>query len=77
MTNAQNTIYAVKRLMGRKFTHAEVQRQAELAPYQIFEAPNGDAWVEVGGTRDVAARGQRDRPRQDEARSPRRSSASR
>jgi molecular chaperone DnaK len=48
-TNPQNTIYAVKRLMGRKFTAAEVRKQIELAPYKIAEAPNGDAWVEVRG----------------------------
>ncbi len=49
VTNPQNTIYAVKRLMGRKFKAAEVRKQIELAPYRIIEAPNGDAWVEVKG----------------------------
>jgi molecular chaperone DnaK len=53
VTNATNTVYAVKRLMGQKFSHAEVTRQAETAPYKIFEAPNGDAWVRVGG-RDMS-----------------------
>ncbi|MFT3766547.1 MAG: Hsp70 family protein [Minicystis sp.] len=48
-TNPQNTIYAVKRLMGRKHTASEVRKQVELAPYKIVEAPNGDAWVEVRG----------------------------
>ncbi|APR83131.1 Chaperone protein DnaK [Minicystis rosea] len=48
-TNPQNTIYAVKRLMGRKFGASEVRKQIELAPYKIVEAPNGDAWVEVRG----------------------------
>jgi molecular chaperone DnaK len=48
-TNPQNTIFAVKRLMGRKFRAPEVRRQIELAPYKIVEAPNGDAWVEVRG----------------------------
>jgi molecular chaperone DnaK len=47
ITNPENTIYAVKRLMGRKFGDREVQRQIELAPYRIVEAPNGDAWVRV------------------------------
>src|SRR5258708_1614957 len=49
VTNATNTVYAVKRLMGRKFKDEEVQRQIKLAPYKIIEAPNGDAWVGAGG----------------------------
>ncbi|HEY3819373.1 MAG TPA: molecular chaperone DnaK [Polyangiaceae bacterium] len=53
VTNATNTVYAVKRLMGQKFTHPEVARQAETAPYKVFEASNGDAWVRVGG-RDMS-----------------------
>jgi len=48
-TNPQNTIFAVKRLMGRKYSASEVSKQVELAPYKIVEAPNGDAWVEVRG----------------------------
>ena len=48
-TNPQNTIFAVKRLMGRKYQAPEVRKQIELAPYKIVEAPNGDAWVEVRG----------------------------
>ncbi len=48
VTNATNTIYAVKRLMGQKFEHTEVKRQAETAPYKIFGAHNGDAWIRVG-----------------------------
>src|SRR5579883_2538362 len=48
VTNATNTVYAVKRLMGQKFKSAEVQHQARTAAYTIFEAPNGDAWVRVG-----------------------------
>jgi molecular chaperone DnaK len=53
VTNATNTIYAVKRLMGQKATSPEVQRQIRLVPYQIVEAPNGDAWVHVAG-RDMS-----------------------
>jgi molecular chaperone DnaK len=53
VTNPQNTIYAVKRLMGRKFKASEVAKQIELAPYKILEAPNGDAWVQAQG-RDYA-----------------------
>src|SRR5215213_1756516 len=49
VTNPQNTVYAVKRLMGRKFNAREVEKQIELAPYRIAEASNGDAWVEVKG----------------------------
>jgi molecular chaperone DnaK len=45
VTNPEFTIFAVKRLMGRKFSDREVRRQIELAPYRIIEASNGDAWV--------------------------------
>jgi molecular chaperone DnaK len=48
LTNPRNTIYAVKRLMGRKFDSPEVRRARELVPYAISEAPNGDAHVELG-----------------------------
>ncbi len=49
VTNSANTVYAVKRLMGRKWNTSEVKRQRDLAPYRIIESPNGDAWVTVGG----------------------------
>jgi molecular chaperone DnaK len=49
VTNAQNTVYAVKRLMGQKFDAPEVKKQASLVPYKVFGSPNGDAWVHVGG----------------------------
>src|SRR5271165_4371163 len=51
VTNSSNTLYAVKRLMGQKFSNPEVLRQAERAPYEIFAAPNGDAWLKVGDRR--------------------------
>jgi len=47
VTNPENTVYAVKRLMGRKFSDREVRRQIELAPFRIVEADNGDAWVRL------------------------------
>jgi molecular chaperone DnaK len=49
VTNPRNTLYAVKRLIGRKFTEKEVQKDIELMPYTIAAADNGDAWVEVRG----------------------------
>ncbi len=49
VTNPRNTIYAVKRLIGRKFTEKEVQKDIDLMPYKISAADNGDAWVEVRG----------------------------
>ncbi|HQP33789.1 MAG TPA: molecular chaperone DnaK [Polyangiaceae bacterium] len=47
VANPENTVYAVKRLMGRKFADDEVKRQAALAPFKIIEAPNSDAWVRI------------------------------
>src|ERR687896_1857910 len=49
VTNAKNTIYAVKRLIGRKFDEKETQKDVKLMPYKIVRADNGDAWVEVRG----------------------------
>jgi len=49
VTNPRNTIYAVKRLIGRKFEEKEVQKDIDLMPYTISKADNGDAWVEVRG----------------------------
>ena len=49
VTNPRNTLYAVKRLIGRKFTEKEVQKDIDLMPYEIAAADNGDAWVEVRG----------------------------
>lgn len=49
VTNPHNTLYAVKRLIGRKFDEKEVQKDINLMPYKIAKADNGDAWVEVRG----------------------------
>ncbi len=51
ITNPENTIFAVKRLMGRKLTDPEVQRIKETCPYSLVEAENGDVWLEVRGKR--------------------------
>jgi molecular chaperone DnaK len=51
VTNPKNTLYAVKRLIGRKFSEKEVQKDIDLMPYTIAAADNGDAWVEVRGNR--------------------------
>jgi molecular chaperone DnaK len=49
VTNPKNTLFAIKRLIGRKFTEKEVQKDIDLMPYKIVKADNGDAWVEVRG----------------------------
>src|SRR5436190_19870465 len=49
VTNAKNTLYAVKRLIGRRFEEKEVQKDINLMPYKIVKADNGDAWVEARG----------------------------
>jgi len=51
VTNPQNTLFAVKRLIGRQFADDVVQRDIKMVPYSIAKADNGDAWVEVKGTK--------------------------
>ncbi len=48
VTNPENTLYAIKRLIGRKFD-GEIKKESEVAPYKIIKSDNGDAWVEVKG----------------------------
>jgi len=49
VTNPKNTLFAVKRLIGRRFEEKEVQKDLDLMPYRIVKADNGDAWVEIRG----------------------------
>ncbi|MEH0742839.1 molecular chaperone DnaK [Vibrio cholerae] len=54
VTNPENTLFAIKRLIGRRFEDEEVQRDIEIMPYKIVKADNGDAWVEVKGQKMAA-----------------------
>ena len=60
VTNPTNTLFAIKRLIGRKFDEEVVQKDMDLVPYAIVKADNGDAWVEAGGKKmappEIAAR---------------------
>lgn len=49
VTNSQNTLYATKRLIGRRYEDSEVQKDLKVVPYKIVKAKNGDAWVEAQG----------------------------
>jgi len=49
VTNPEHTVYAIKRLMGRKFSAEDIAKQIELSSFKIVEAPNGDAWVDIKG----------------------------
>jgi molecular chaperone DnaK len=49
VTNPENTLFAIKRLVGRKFSSDAVQKDIAVSPFKIIEADNGDAWVEAGG----------------------------
>jgi molecular chaperone DnaK len=54
VTNPENTLYAIKRLIGRRFNEEAVQKDIKLVPYKIVKADNGDAWVEVKGKKMAA-----------------------
>ena len=54
VTNPHNTLYAIKRLIGRKFDEQVVQKDINMVPYKIIRADNGDAWVEVSGDKKLA-----------------------
>ena len=49
ITNPKNTLFAIKRLIGRRFESEEVQRDIKIMPFEITRADNGDAWVNVKG----------------------------
>ncbi len=54
VTNPENTLFAIKRLIGRRFDEEAVQKDIDLVPYKIIKADNGDAWVEVNGKKMAA-----------------------
>ena len=56
MTNPENTFFAIKRLIGRRWDDPMVEKDKKLVPYKIVKADNGDAWVEAAGRNMLLAR---------------------
>jgi len=67
ITNPENTIFAIKRLIGRRYDDPEVRKATKVLPYKIVRADNGDAWVEVRGRKYSPAESLRLHPPEDEA----------
>ena len=67
VTNPENTLFAVKRLIGRRFEDPIVRKDMDMVPYKIVEADNGDAWVAGARREEGAGAGQRRGPEEDEA----------
>ena len=66
VTNPEGTVFAVKRLIGRRYDDPMVEKDKHLVPYKIIKADNGDAWVEADARKYVALRSVGDDPHQDE-----------
>ena len=66
VTNPENTIFAVKRLIGRRYDDPVTEKDKKLVPYKIVKGDNGDAWVEAAGKKHSPVADLRDDPAEDE-----------